>query len=182
MFRDVVHQGLGVSLRKTGSRMTDCLWQQHSCPWNHCYCFLLLCISVQGPSHLLQNHPSVVQQCLRTDKSAISTFFEFCSACHPSLSWSVSCSPICSHHCFIWIRIGSDIDPGFGNPHMYPSIPSTTVLTTLNPRWIHPGWSCLLQALFYWIHLPTLMELVLCVFFFHPQALRNWTHRGDNNP
>jgi len=57
----------------------------------------LLCISVQGYPQMRQNYLTVDQQFSRADKSARSTYFEFFSACHPSLSWSVSCSPISSH-------------------------------------------------------------------------------------
>ena len=47
---------------------------------------VLLCVSMQGHPQLLQNHPTVPQQCLKADKTARSTCFEFLTACDPSLS------------------------------------------------------------------------------------------------
>jgi len=55
----------------------------------------------------MQNHPTLAQQRLRTDKSAISTCFEFFSTCHPSLSWTLSCSTI-SSPATSWAHLGLD--------------------------------------------------------------------------
>ena len=74
------------------------LWL-HPCVLHAFFCstkLVLLCISVHGHPQLLQNHPTVAQQCLKADKTARSTCFEFLSACDPSLTH------LLTHCCLSW--------------------------------------------------------------------------------